>query len=342
MADALPVDRISDFVDNFRKEQDKYCIIRDRLGLVCSDILSKKNVKFHWEARVKSPDSLETKLRQRSKDYGSDDANCKAIKDLVAGRVILPRWSNFSIVENMIEEHFDIVSRTQHPKPPRKNTGTGTMQQRFRDYDGFHFYFKRRPETVTDGLQDVKIEIQVMSPFMWAYQDLEHDVEYKQLSGTPSQEETRALEYVRGIANLGEVAIQHFEDAAFARQNTASPSTITISTEKNGNRSVDQGFPLLENSLQSQAHDLESLKQLREYVDGEESRREAQEKQNVLSWVSSKNVEVDHGTVRSKLGEHYYNSGQWFKTYYNQWIASLDHTTLWVTGAVGTGKSSLM
>jgi ppGpp synthetase/RelA/SpoT-type nucleotidyltranferase len=167
-AAVLSADQISEYVNSFRAERSKYTAIKDDLGLFFNKILSRKDVKFHWEARVKSPDSLEVKLRQRNEDYESDDANCKAIKDLVAGRIILPRWSNFPIVEDMIEQHFDVISTTQHPKAPWRKKDT--MQQRFRDYDGFHFYFKRKPETVTDGLQEAKIEIQVMSPFMWAYQ----------------------------------------------------------------------------------------------------------------------------------------------------------------------------
>jgi hypothetical protein len=81
---------------------------------------------------------------------------------------------------------------------------------------------------------------------------------------------------------------------------------------------------------------------LQDFFDEEKSRRVAENKENVISWVSSKNVEVDHCTVREKLGEHYHNSGQWFKTYYDDWTLSPEISTLWVTGSVGTGKSSLM
>jgi len=218
-------------------------------------------------------------------------------------------------------------------------------KQRFRDYDGFHFYFKRKPETVTDGLQEVKIEIQVMSPFMWAYQDLQHDVEYKELSGTPSREERTALEYLRGISNMGEVAIQHFEDAAFARHQAEpswSMSTRSTSSDTTGASSVDQEIPAIEESLKSFAWSLESLKSVQEFFNEEKSRRAAENTEKIISWVSSKNVEVDHSTLREKLGEHYHNSGQWFKTHYNDWLLSPDISTLWVSGSVGTGKSSLM
>jgi ppGpp synthetase/RelA/SpoT-type nucleotidyltranferase len=341
-AAVLSTDQISDFVNKFREERSKYIAVKDELGLLCAKILLQKDVKFHWEARVKDPDSLDVKLRRRQNEYDSDDANCKAIKDLVAGRIIIPRWSNFSKVEDMIKENFDIVSTTQHPKAPWKKKDT--MQQRFRDYDGYHFYFKRKPKCVTDGLHEVKIEIQVMSPFMWAYQDLQHDVEYKELSGTPSQEESTALEYLRGIANMGEVAIQHFEDAASARQRAESGSSTSTRTASHmtSDTSIDPKFTLTGESLKSLARSLESLKSLQDFLDDEKSRRAAENKGNIISWVSSKNVEFDHYTVRDKLGKHYHNSGQWFKTHYDDWILSPDISTLWVTGSVGTGKSSLM
>lgn len=340
IADSSLGDSISDFVCSFIVEQPKYIAVKDALERFCSTFLFDEQIKFHWEARVKEPDSLEKKLRRRSEDYATDVDNCRAIKDLVAGRIILPRWSTFQVVEEMIEEHFDLVSRTQHPKAPWKKKDT--MQQRFRDYDGYHFYFTRKSSTVTDDLPDLVIEIQVMSPFMWAYQDLQHDLEYKALNGTPSEEESRALEYLRGIANLGEVAIKHFEDASWTRRGMPLTPARTLSLPTSSADHTDLETPLFRESLKSSARNVELLESLREFLEGKQSRLEAKSRQDVLAWISSTSAEVDHNRAREKLGEHYHDSGQWFKTYYNDWIASPDIGPLWVAGSVGTGKSSLM
>jgi ppGpp synthetase/RelA/SpoT-type nucleotidyltranferase len=331
-------DYISTFVDVFRHEREHYVAVEHEVETLCKTFLYEKGVKFCWESRVKQPDSLQTKLLGRNHRYPDQHANCADIKDLVAGRIILPRWSNFKVVEEMIKEHFELQATTQHPKAPWGNATT--LRQRFRGYDGFHFYFKRKIPVA--GAFNPTIEIQVMSPFMWTFQDLHHDVEYKELCGKPSQEESRALEYLKGIANLGELAIQNFETAFSARHQPSSKSMDDVLESE-----VPKKTPIVQD-LESQ-EDMKSLKALViEQARGMDSllqmlRQQSDGSNEIISWISSTNVDVEHSRIRDKLGKHYHHSGQWFKRhYYSSWIASTDKPTMWLAGSVGTGKSSLM
>lgn len=59
---------------------------------------------------------------------------------------------------------------------------------------------------------DLVIGIQVISGFMWNFAALEHATIYKSPHGQPSNTHVSRLEMLKGIANLGELGIQHFEE----------------------------------------------------------------------------------------------------------------------------------
>ncbi|KAJ8125064.1 hypothetical protein O1611_g8576 [Lasiodiplodia mahajangana] len=65
----------------------------------------------------------------------------------------------------------------------------------------------------------------------------------------------------------------------------------------------------------------------------------------ITNWVSTISFQSDHSDVRDKLGEDHFSSGQWYfgeqKT--KNWRAWAEGSRcLWLRGAVGTGKSSLI
>ena len=148
------------------------------------------------------------KLKGRNHQYEDEFANVADACDLIAGRIILARWLDIEKVEEIVKNTFNLKNRSQHPKPGRDIVN---LQARFRGYDGLHFYVRRR-ETSTMRFPDLVIEIQVMSPFMWGFTMLDHDIRYKELHGEPTEEILRSLELLKGIANLGEIAQQIFDN----------------------------------------------------------------------------------------------------------------------------------
>ena len=197
---------ICDFVAAFKRDNEKYQTIERELEAVCSNAL-RPDVEFLWQSRVKAPESLEKKLRGRVSDYENESENVADIKDLVAGRIILARWHDFQQVEERVKQNFTYLSRTRHPKLPPNAVNFKT---RFRGYDGLHFYVIFHGHTDEKSCNPV-IEIQVMSAFMWAFSTLQHDIEYKNLHGEPDEDLLRSLDLLKGIANLGEIALQIFD-----------------------------------------------------------------------------------------------------------------------------------
>ena len=145
---------ISDFVEAFTRNYERYQTIERELEAVCSKAL-RPDIEFLWQSRVKTSESLERKLRGRVKDYENESKNVADVKDLVAGRIILARWHDFQHVEEMVKQNFTYISQTQHPKHAHNAVN---FKVRFRGYDGLYFYVKRRHPSAVP-LMDPVIEI---------------------------------------------------------------------------------------------------------------------------------------------------------------------------------------
>lgn len=198
-------DSIAAFVALFSRNRSQYKIVEKDVEILCKNAL--KGFDFLWQSRVKAPQSLEVKLKARNEKYNNEAENIADACDLVAGRIILARWLDIERVEKVLGRTFNIVNRSQHPKPGRD---IGNSQARFRGYDGLHFYVTRQIPS-SASLYNLVIEIQVMSAFMWAFTVLDHDIIYKKISGEPDNGLIQSLDLLKGIANVGEIGLQMFD-----------------------------------------------------------------------------------------------------------------------------------
>lgn len=293
---------ISEFVEAFARDQDKYLKIKEELDTLCKEKLSVPGIKFLWDSRVKNAESLRTKLQKRGLDYDTEADNVNDIKDLVAGRVIITRWKDFGLVEKVIEENFSLRHKSQHPKSQQNLV---TLQQRFRGYDGQHFYVTRRVAD-NEPYSKLIIEIQVMSGFMWAFSTVEHDITYKKLHGEPHDDLRSLLEIYKGTANVAEVVMELLDNFQFdARQENAG----SILKEKIRRFTLEKEHIITER--------VQNLKRNEE----------------IVSWISTADVENDHNQQRTTLGYQYKNSGQWFRPYFDEFLASTDTSVFWLAGS---------
>ena len=63
-----------------------------------------------------------------------------------------------------------------------------------------------------------KTEIQVASVLMHAWSEVEHDLVYKPLNGTLSEEELAILDELNGLVLAGEIALERLQIAGTARK----------------------------------------------------------------------------------------------------------------------------
>ena len=191
-------------------EKDEYVRIEKDLESVCRSQLDDCKIQFSWQSRMKEIESLRKKLQDCRHNYGDDLQNIADIKDLVAGRIILTRWKDFGLVEEMIRLNFDLKGRSQHPKSDNGTSKSG-LHERFRGYDGLHFHVTRQvPKTLK--FSDLVIEIQIVSVYTWASQMISHDYIYKQMNGKLSKELALQFEIFQGISNMGAVALEQLEE----------------------------------------------------------------------------------------------------------------------------------
>lgn len=293
---------ISEFVAAFVNDQDEYSRIKTEVDELCKQKLSEQGINFLWDSRVKKAESLRKKLLERKPDYDTEVENVSDIKDLVAGRVVITRWKDFALVEKVITEIFDLNHTCQHPKA-RQNLVT--LQQRFRGYDGQHFYVTRRLAD-NESYRDLIVEIQVMSGFMWAFSAVEHDITYKKLHGEPHDDLRSLLEIYKGTANVAEVVMEMLDNFQFDFRQENCGSILREEIKK---FAVEKKQIIAEKS--------KNLKRNKE----------------IMSWISKIDVENDHNQQRATLGSQYKDSGQWFQPYYDEFLASSDTSVYWLAGS---------
>ena len=302
---------ISDFVEAFDRDRDQYLEIEKDVEALCRNAL--QGIDFLWQSRVKAIQSLDVKLKDRNHQYEDEVANVADACDLIAGRIILARWLDIERVEEIVNNNFDLRNRSQHPKPGRD---IANLQARFRGYDGLHLYVRRRgPSTMR--LPELVIEIQVMSPFMWGFTMLDHDIRYKELHGEPTEDILRSLELLKGIANLGEIAQQIFDN------------DLWLMTKDFVQKSQQSGIsPALQSTIQSVAAevgfdetDKKCLRDLRLTDPRDDKSRIEASKDQLLedscSWVLEDRTFV-------------------------QWWTHSDSRLLWIHGDPGKGKTMMM
>lgn len=197
---------IEEFIRKFDLSKDQYGFIEE-LETLCKEKLNSKNIKFLWESRVKDASSLKEKLQKRAMTNESDIQNIHDIQVLVDRRILLTRWRDIELVKETLDESFYITVQTQHP---REAQNVSLRKSRSQGYNALHFYLTWRfPKN--DQYKCFVIKIQVMSLMIYAWSQLEHDFEYKQLSRELSENVHLILEAITGLANVQGLLLQVFE-----------------------------------------------------------------------------------------------------------------------------------
>ena len=307
---------IADFVEEFRCSRQHYLKIEESLGLQIK-ALFRDNIRsneYIWQSRVKEVASLEKKLRKRNHEYKNDESrDVREIMDVIGGMIILVRQTDFHKVEEIIKRNFTVEHRSQHPQ-----WGLGS-DQRFRGYNGLHLYITRGDRSYVKCSNHF-IEIQIMSPFMWAFSALGHDVEYKQARGEPTESTKSILEMIKGIAQLGQLATQQLDRSLNAGLQKLVPGRDN--TGLNVRDAVQNLIHSSANEVQRlEEEDKQCLRVLRVTDPRDDKSRIEESKDHLLegscSWVFEDNAFVD-------------------------WWADDGSNFLWIHGDPGKGKTMIM
>lgn len=207
---------INEFLIQYKKQYDFYTELA-RIGyLKLESELAKRGIKAIVSHRAKRPDRLRDKLAQRNeeKKYSSVKSIFADIVDLAGVRIALYFPSDREIVDETVNDLFDVKKTKKFPESSHKPKYT----KRFSGYWASHYRVEiKKSDNQYKRYQNTIFEIQVASVLMHAWAEVEHDLVYKPLSGELSEEELAILDEINGLVLSGEIALERLQKAITKR-----------------------------------------------------------------------------------------------------------------------------
>jgi ppGpp synthetase/RelA/SpoT-type nucleotidyltranferase len=208
---------VDDFVDEYSKKYDYYYNLSKLVEEKFRKEMKNKGIKCIITSRAKDIDSLRKKLDKRDNDnkYKTFNDIAKDIVDLSGVRISLYFPSDIQLVNNFIEENFNILSSKMFPDKNIKNKFP--YQKRFPGYYARHYRVELNDKDIESRFKKTTIEIQVASVLMLAWSEVEHDLVYKPNNGYLSDKELSILDEINGLVLAGEIALERLKDAIVER-----------------------------------------------------------------------------------------------------------------------------
>lgn len=208
----LTDETIEAVVERYRRELDRYQKLTDFVAEACREIVKEDGIPATVQWRTKAEDRLQGKLERQRERYSTVDDVFSTMTDLAGVRVATYVESDRPRVAAALEERFS------------SDGGSVRVEEKNKELPNFY----RATHCIvrlTDGdcsginanLQGVWCEIQVCSLLAHVWNELEHDLNYKQLSGSPSPAEVAALEHLGHLTRAGDGLVQVLLNATNSR-----------------------------------------------------------------------------------------------------------------------------
>lgn len=214
------MDLITQFIENYRR---KYTFYENAARLAANQLeaaLQSAGIRALVTSRAKHPGRLKSKAVHRNAERETPYKNMREIYedmfDLSGVRVSLYFPGDRDKADTLINDLFSLIEKKQFPdesKPP-------TYNKRFSGYWANHYRIHMKEELLSSAQKKyitTRIEIQVASVMMHAWSEVEHDLIYKPLQGTLSDEELSILDELNGLVLTGEIALERLQSAGNER-----------------------------------------------------------------------------------------------------------------------------
>lgn len=202
---ALTDQMIQDVVSRYVREYDRYVKLADVAYEKCQDIVHRKlTIRASVQRRAKHPNSLAEKLKKpdRRQQYNSVDEVFSKLSDLAGVRITTYVESDRKKVVAEIEKAF------RAPTAPAAMVDVKDSNEKH--YRATHCQVYLHEDAVTAerfNLKDTTCEIQVCSLLAHVFNEIEHDLEYKPLSGELSDRERNHLDQLGLLTKAGDITI---------------------------------------------------------------------------------------------------------------------------------------
>lgn len=192
--------------ERYRREYDRYAKLAEFVYEKCQEIVFRKlTIRASVQRRAKHPDSFVEKLKKlerRQKYVNVDDVFAK-ISDLAGVRITTYVESDRAKVVAEVEKAFRGPSAAAAGMSDRKDSAQ-------KHYRATHCQVLLLEEDIgasNFNLKDTSCEIQVCSLLAHVFNEIEHDLEYKPLTGRLSDQERSHLDQLGMLTKAGDITI---------------------------------------------------------------------------------------------------------------------------------------
>ncbi len=205
-------DTIKKAAQRYHREYDRYLKLGARVAEICRvEIVEGNAIRAQVTFRAKSPKSLEGKLRRFAasgkKVMPDADAVFDQIRDLAAVRIATYEQRHERQVVDLVCKRF-ADARGGRPVHEEKDKHKDDPHNFYR---AFHVEAFLSPSDVVgtySNVADVPCEIQVCSMMAHVWNEIEHDLGYKPLTGALSDQERKLLISLGHAVRQGDITIR--------------------------------------------------------------------------------------------------------------------------------------
>jgi ppGpp synthetase/RelA/SpoT-type nucleotidyltranferase len=188
-------------------------------------LVDDKQLKYYIFSRAKEKKSILKGVARRESQrkeglFTNEEEILNTMPDLAGIRILTPFPKDVNKVGTLLKEQFG--------ENGVKETYWGLDENgriveneygRFVGYRATHFHVKwKQPSDKYSSARLTKsehdgwtVEVQVTTMLMNSWQEVQHDLIYKESKGPPSQDEKDIVMTINGMAHAGEVALEHLE-----------------------------------------------------------------------------------------------------------------------------------
>lgn len=214
------MDLISQFIENYKKKISFFETAGHIAEDMLRDALHSSGIRAIVTSRAKSPVRLKNKVTQRNEKreqpYRSMNEIYADIADLSGVRVSLYFPGDRAKADQVINNLFTVSETKKFPGQSKQPS----YNKRFSGYWATHYRASMKEELLEKKqlkYVSVRLEIQVASVLMHAWSEVEHDLVYKPMQGTLSDEELAILDELNGLVLAGEIALERLQAAGNTR-----------------------------------------------------------------------------------------------------------------------------
>ncbi|NOY26833.1 MAG: hypothetical protein GXP62_13255, partial [Oligoflexia bacterium] len=185
----------------YEEQRPAYARLAADLHEALARIVGRSGVRHYLIThRAKSPDSLHDKLVKHRGDNSLsdfDEALSPPLNDLAAARVLVYLLEDQQVVVDAIQRAF---SQADHAvREPKLRKGK-------KDYNAVHVYLSSQggaltvPDELSKRPPEVEVQVTTLAHHLW--NELNHDIRYKQLGGEPDEAQRELLDSLAAEVHL--------------------------------------------------------------------------------------------------------------------------------------------